>query len=60
MKLRMTIECEIDDELYKTAEELDFLENEVLKDELILFSNYIGDELSDSVKVLKIKFLQDS
>ena len=56
MKLLLTIEVEIDDELYGTSdkESMDWLINDILlsgKDHLILHSNEIGDEIG-TVKVL--------
>jgi hypothetical protein len=60
MRLKLTIEIEVDDEIYnKTEEERMWMENEILVGDgsLILHSNEIGDEVGIVKKVSNVQWL---
>lgn len=56
MKIQMLIEIEMDDNERPTdPDEADWFWNYLLKEELMLHSNDIGDSVGDSLKVLEAK-----
>ena len=62
MIIRLTIDVELDDELYGYSdEEIMWMEGEVLigSEDLYLHSNYIGDEIGKVVNVKDIQWIKE-